>query len=131
MTEQLFTNLEFFNLLFDGSQISSHCRHVTQFDHSVVQVVKHSLQMMQRLDQIKKKEKKSFKLLCTNLQGILILNRGRHRVIQPLHPLPPRPVQTLPGSVHLKDKQEAPVSQLLDSFKAVSVFQFSLHLWFS
>lgn len=39
------TNLEFFNLLFDSSQISSHSRHVTQLDHCVVQVVKHRLEM--------------------------------------------------------------------------------------
>lgn len=38
-----FSNLEFFNLLFDGSQVGAHGRHVTQFDHGVVQIVKHAL----------------------------------------------------------------------------------------
>ncbi|KAF3834233.1 hypothetical protein F7725_025437 [Dissostichus mawsoni] len=33
-----------FNLLFDSSKISSHCGHVTQLDHSVIQVVKHRLE---------------------------------------------------------------------------------------
>lgn len=42
-------DLELFNLLFDSSQISSHRRHVAQLDHSVVQVVKHRLEMNQEV----------------------------------------------------------------------------------
>lgn len=36
-------NLEFLDLLFDSAEVSPHGWHVTQFDDSIVQVVKHAL----------------------------------------------------------------------------------------
>lgn len=44
------SNLELFDLLFDSAEICPDCWHVTQFDDSVVQVVKHALRRHKAID---------------------------------------------------------------------------------